>query len=103
MGACFLLKIDKIYTKYIDYGKIKNGLQIRTRRASDYIKLKGGGKKLKKLFTDDKISKAIRDTLPLIADGDEIVWIVGNRLNIDYYITEQTDEILEIKILKEHN
>ncbi|MBP3887527.1 MAG: tRNA lysidine(34) synthetase TilS [Cellulosilyticum sp.] len=94
---------ENIYTKYIDYGKIKNGLQIRTRRASDYIKLKGGSKKLKKLFTDDKISKAIRDTLPLIADGDEIVWIVGNRLNIDYYITEQTDEILEIKILKERN
>ncbi len=94
---------ENIYTKYIDYGKIKNGLQIRTRRASDYIKLKGGSKKLKKLFTDDKISKVIRDTLPLIADGNEIVWIVGNRLNIDYYITEQTDEILEIKILKRHN
>lgn len=91
---------ENIYTKYIDYGKIKNGLQIRTRRASDYIQLKGGSKKLKKLFTDDKISKVVRDTLPLIADGNEIVWIVGNRLNIDYYITEQTDEILEIKILK---
>ena len=91
---------ENIYTKYIDYGKIKNGLQIRTRRTSDYIKLKGGSKKLKKLFTDDKISKTIRDTLPLIADGNEIVWVIGNRLNIDYYITEQTDEILEIKILK---
>lgn len=92
---------ENIYTKYIDYGKIKNGLQIRTRRASDYIKLKGGSKKLKKLFTDDKISKSIRDTLPLIADGHEIIWVVGKRLNIDYYITEHTNEILEIKILKE--
>ena len=76
-------------------------MQIRTRRASDYIKLKGGSKKLKKLFTDDKISKSIRDTLPLIADGHEIIWVVGKRLNIDYYITEHTNEILEIKILKE--
>lgn len=91
---------ENIYTKYIDYGKIKNGLQIRTRRASDYIKLKGGSKKLKKLFTDDKISKNVRDTIPLIADGNEVVWIVGNRLNTDYYITERTEEILEIKILK---
>lgn len=91
---------ENIYTKYIDYGKIKNGLQIRTRRASDYIKLRGGSKKLKKLFTDDKISKTIRDTLPLITSGNEVVWVVGNRLNIDYYITEHTDEILEIKILK---
>ena len=93
---------ENIYTKYIDYGKIKNGLQIRTQRSLDYIRLKSGSKKLKKLFTDDKISKAIRDTLPLIADGNEIVWIVGNRLNANYYITEHTEEVLEIKILIEY-
>ena len=93
---------ENIYTKYIDYGKIKNGLQIRTQRSLDYIRLKSGSKKLKKLFTDDKISKARRDTLPLIADGNEIVWVVGNRLNYDYYVTQHTDEVLEIKILKEY-
>lgn len=89
---------ENIYTKYIDYGKIKNGLQIRTRRASDFINLPGGSKKLKKLFTDDKISKAKRDTLPLIADGSEVVWIIGNRLNSNYYITDDTKEALEIQI-----
>ena len=89
---------EKIYTKYIDYGKIKNELQIRTRRASDYITLPGGSKKLKKLFTDDKISRAKRDTLPLIVDGSEVVWIIGNRLNSNYYITDDTKEALEIQI-----
>ena len=93
---------ENIYTKYIDYGKIKSGLQIRTQRSLDYIRLKSGSKKLKKLFTDDKISKTIRDTIPLIADGDEIVWVIGNRLNYDYYVTQYTDEVLEIKILKEY-
>ena len=93
---------ENIYTKYIDYDKIKNGLQIRTYKSLDYIRLKSGSKKLKKLFTDDKISKAIRDTLPLIADGNEIVWVVGNRLNVNYYITEHTEEVLEIKILIEY-
>ena len=89
---------EKIYTKYIDYGKIKNELQIRTRRASDFITLPGGSKKLKKLFTDDKISRTKRDTLPLIVDGSEVVWIVGNRLNSNYYITDDTKEALEIQI-----
>lgn len=89
---------ENIYTKYIDYGKIKNELQIRTRRASDFISLPGGSKKLKKLFTDDKISRAKRDTLPLIVDGNEVVWIIGNRLNSNYYITDDTEEALEIKI-----
>ena len=91
-------KNENIYTKYIDYGRIKSGLQIRTRRPSDFIQLGGGTKKLKKLFIDDKISKTIRDTMPLIADGDEIVWIIGSRLNIDYYMTECTKELLEIQI-----
>lgn len=89
---------ENIYTKYIDYGKIKSGLQMRTRNASDFIRLPGGSKKLKKLFTDDKISRAIRDTLPLIVDGNEVVWIIGNRLNANYYITDDTKEILEIQI-----
>lgn len=89
---------ENIYTKYIDYGKIKNKLQIRTRRTSDFISLPGGSKKLKKLFTDDKISRAERDTLPLIVDGSEVVWIVGNRLNSNYYITDDTKEALEIQI-----
>ncbi len=89
---------ENIYTKYIDYGKIKNGLQIRTRQSSDFIKLTGGSKKLKRLFTDDKISRTIRDTLPLIVDGNEVVWIIGNRLSTNYYITDDTKEVLEIQI-----
>ena len=94
-------KNENNYTKYIDYGKIKSGLQIRTRKTSDFITLGNGTKKLKKLFTDDKISKTLRNTLPLIADGNEIIWVVGSRLNTKYYVTNDTEEVLEIKILTE--
>lgn len=95
-------KNENNYTKYIDYGRIKSGLQIRTKRPGDYIQLGNGTKKLKKLFTDDKISKDLRDTMPLIADESEIVWAIGSRLNTKYYVTDSTKEILEIKILKGH-
>lgn len=91
-------KAENIYTKYIDYGKIKHDFCIRIRQSHDYIQLPGGSKKLKKLFTDDKIPKAERDHIPLIAQGDEIVWIVGSRLNANYYVTEQTTQILQIQI-----
>ena len=91
-------KNEKMCTKYIDYGKIKIGLQIRTRRANDFIKLSQGTKKLKKFFIDEKIPKRIRDSMPLIADGDEIVWIIGSRLNADYYVTDETEQILEIQM-----
>ena len=94
-------KNENLYTKYIDYGKIKNGLQIRTRKPEDYISIGTGTKKLKKLFIDDKISKDIRDYLPLIADGDEIIWITGGRLNTDYYVTKETTQVLEIQMMNE--
>ena len=95
-------KNENNYTKYIDYDRINNGLQIRTRQSDDFIELGQGRKKLKKLFIDDKVSKALRDSMPLLADGNEIVWVVGHRLNTRYYITDCTKQILEIKILKGH-
>lgn len=94
-------KSENIYTKYIDYGRIKNGLQIRTRQPEDYISLGTGKKKLKKMFIDDKISKDVRDGLPLIADGDEIIWVIGSRLNTNYYVTQETTKVLEIQMMNE--
>ncbi|WP_190283418.1 tRNA lysidine(34) synthetase TilS [Cellulosilyticum sp. ST5] len=94
-------KSENLYTKYIDYGRIKNGLQIRTRQPEDYISLGAGTKKLKKLFIDEKISKDVRDSLPLIADGDEIIWVIGSRLNTDYYVTQETTKVLEIQMMNE--
>ncbi len=91
-------KAENIYTKYIDYGKMKNGFCIRTRQPYDYIQLSGGHKKLKKLFIDDKVPKTERDQVPLIAVGDEVVWVVGGKLNTNYYVTEETTEVLQIKI-----
>ena len=90
--------IQKMYTKYIDYDKIKSSLQIRTRASGDYMILPTVKKKLKKLFIDDKVSKTIRDSLPLIADGDDIVLILGSRLSSEYYVTKDTVNILEVNI-----
>ncbi len=92
------LKNEKMYTKYIDYGKIKDSLQIRTRQPKDYIVTTGGTKKLKKLFVEDKVPNERRDNIPLITQGQEVIWVVGGRLNTNYYITESTLEVLEIKV-----
>lgn len=89
-------KDEKIYTKYIDYGKIKSGLQIRCRRPGDYMTLGNVTKKLNRIFIDDKIPQSKRDKWPLITDGSEVVWIIGGRLNTNYYITEATNKILQI-------
>ncbi len=91
---------QNMYTKYIDYDKIKDGLSIRTRVKGDKIDLTGGNKKLKKLFVEEKIPLDRRDEIPLIVDGDKIVYVVGSRLSSSYYIDANTTNVLEISILQ---
>lgn len=91
---------ENMYTKYIDYDKIRDNLRLRTRRLEDYIVLKNGSKKLKKFYIDEKIPQYKRDLLPIITDGHEVVWILDSRLNINYFVTDLTENILEIKVVK---
>ena len=46
---------------------------------------------------DDKIPGEERDLIPLVADGEEILWIAGGRLNERYKITAATRRVLELK------
>ena len=88
------------YTKWFDYDIIKNGLTFRTRRPGDYIVIdKSGSKqKLKAYFINEKIPAEIRDRVPLLADGDQVVWILGYRMNSAYQISDKTMNVLQIKV-----
>lgn len=90
----------KTYTKWFDYGIIKQSVAVRTRRAGDFIVIdeSGGRQKLKSYFINKKIPAAERAGIPLIAEGSEILWIVGCRQSKAYQVTEQTTKILEITI-----
>ncbi|MCR5756880.1 MAG: tRNA lysidine(34) synthetase TilS [Selenomonas sp.] len=54
-------------------------LVLRFRRPGDFMVLPGGSKKIKKIMIDDKIPQGMRDTLPLLAAGSEIIWMIGRR------------------------
>ncbi len=100
----FLGKIDEIpkkkYTKWLSYDKMKGGLQIRNRKAGDFLLIDEDGhkKKLKKYFVEEKIPGDKRDGIWLIADGPHIAWVVGGRISSDCKIEEHTGKILEIQI-----
>ena len=92
--------LEKSGTKAFDYDIINDVLCVRTRKAGDYITLtKGGGtQKLKSYFINEKVEQSLRNHIPILADGNHVLWIVGYRTNPAYYVTENTKRILEIKI-----
>ena len=91
---------QKIYTKWFDYGIIKSSLYIRTRQAGDTIVIdeKGHQKKLKNWFVDEKIPKEVRDSHLLLAENNEILWVLGHRMSQAYQVKQSTKWILQIEV-----
>ena len=91
------------YTKWFDYDKIKNGLCFRGREPADYFITDGYGhkKKLKEYLINEKIPKAERENIPLLADGSHILWIIGYRISEYYKITEDTEYVLEVQFMED--
>ncbi|BCN28987.1 tRNA lysidine(34) synthetase TilS [Anaeromicropila herbilytica] len=87
-------------TKWFDYDRIKNTVSLRTRREGDFLQIdqKGSRKKIKSLFIDKKVPRELRDRIPLLADGDHIMWILGDRISEAYKVNEQTEKILIVKV-----
>lgn len=102
-----LLDIDRIkdikmgrYVKCFDYDKLKGQLSIRNRRPGDKFVPFGmsGKKKLKDYFIDEKINKEIRKEIPLLIDGENILWVVGYRTSDLYKLTDDTKKVLIVSV-----
>lgn len=91
---------EKKYTKWFDYDRIKQTLVIRHRQPGDRICLfdGGGSKKLKDYLIDRKIPAQKRDQLWLLADGSDILWIIGERISAAYKVTAESQRILQAEI-----
>ena len=87
------------YTKWLDYDTIYSSLSVRTRSPGDYLVIdqKGNRKKLNRCFIDDKIPREKREQLPLIAAGEEILWIIGGRISEKHKITQTTVRVIELQ------
>ena len=89
---------QKKYTKWFDYDKIRGSIVIRTRKAGDYLTVNAENqrKTLKAYFIDHKIPQAERDQIHLVADGNHIIWIVGERISNYFKVSEATRTILSL-------
>lgn len=88
----------KTYTKWLDYDKIKKGFCIRTRRSGDYFisDTNGHRKKLKSYFIDEKIPLAEREKCWLLAQDNEVLWIIGGRIGENVKVLQETKYVFEI-------
>ena len=91
----------KRYTKWFDYDKITNCLELRNRRSGDYLIISAGGNKksVKEYFIEEKVPREERDKQILLVDGSHILWVVGMRISEDVKVTEQTHTILQVTVL----
>lgn len=89
----------KKYTKWLNYDKIKDNLQIRKRKPGDYltVDVQGHKKKLKEYFVNEKIPREIRDHIWLLAQEAHVLWVIGGRISADFKIIQQTKKILEVQ------
>lgn len=87
------------YTKYFDYDKLVENPVLRFAKDDDIISISpdGGSKNLKKLFTDCKVSQAERGSIPVIAEGNNILWVPGIRTGENRRTDEKTKTVLKIE------
>jgi len=84
-------------TKRLNYGNVNEALFLRARRPGDKIVLGSADKpitkKLQDYFTDTKTPRHLRDCIPVLACGSDILWIFDkhNKTSTKYHPT--TDNV----------
>jgi tRNA(Ile)-lysidine synthase len=83
----------------IDAGKISFPLIIRKWKAGDHFQPLGmdRNKKLSDYFIDMKYSRLAKENKMILESGGEIIWIIGDRIDNRFRITESTKKALVIK------
>lgn len=91
-----LVRLQKIYgedlkTLKFDLDAIPASAVIRFRRAGDKFKKFGGGSKsLSDYLTDKKVPQSLRDRLPLVCDGSNVLIVGGVEISDYVKISEKT-------------
>ncbi|MFV0506451.1 MAG: tRNA lysidine(34) synthetase TilS [Bacteroidales bacterium] len=96
----FCLSKDS-YIADIDYDKLQFPLLLRRPKTGDYFHPLGlkGNKKLSDFMTDIKLSRFEKDKTWLLCNGEQIVWVLGSRLDDRYKISAQTRKVLRIEYI----
>jgi len=81
-----------------DFDMLRFPLKVRSRQAGDFFYPSGFGKrkKLQDYFVDEKVPRDTRDTVPLLLSGEDIIWVVGYRMDDRYRISPSCARTLKV-------
>jgi len=85
---------------FLDKNKLEFPLIARKWQQGDYFYpfgMKMKKKKLKKFFTDEKVSLNEKENTWVIESNKKIVWIAGYRIDERFKVTDKTKEILKLQ------
>lgn len=85
---------------YVSADKLKFPLKIRKWKEGDYFYpfgMDGKKKKLSKYFKDEKISRLQKEKTWLLTSEENIVWVIGFRMDERFKVGNKDEEILKIK------
>jgi len=89
-------------TVYVDKKLLKLPLVVRKYKEGEYFcpfGMKGRKKKISKFFKDEKLSIQEKENSWILCSDNQVVWIIGQRLDDRFKITENTTSILKIEHL----
>lgn len=103
-----LCQLDDIHesntnTIFVDAELLKFPLTIRRWEEGDVFHpfgMQGNSKKISKYFKDEKLSLIEKAGVWLLCSENQIVWVIGYRLDDRFKVTEFTNEIIHIQYLK---
>jgi tRNA(Ile)-lysidine synthase len=83
----------------LDFDKLRFPLTLRRWKSGDFFVPFGqrGKQKLSDFFVNQKLSRFDKERVWLLCSGEEIVWIVGYRIDNRYRISSKTKRVLIIE------
>lgn len=84
---------------FVDYNKLKFPLTVRKWVKGDYFYPLGmnGKKKLSKFFKDEKLSLLEKENIWLLCSEENIIWVIGKRMDNRYKINDVTKKVIKFK------
>ncbi len=92
-----------LFSAWFDAAKLQFPLWLRTRKAGDRMAPLGmqhGTMKISVLMINHKIPQSVRNKIPIIVSGEEIIWVPGIQIAHFVRITQKTESILQMQFSK---